>query len=63
MLFKELPLKYLLPFTFISINLMGMYSNIHTLIAENSLATPVWFQSFPTKGMNCPKTSDLKGKK
>jgi hypothetical protein len=42
---------------------MGMYNNIHTLIAENSLATPVWFQSFPTKGMNCPKTSDLKGKK
>lgn len=31
-------------------------------MAEKSLATPVWFQSFPTKGMNCPKTSDLKAK-
>lgn len=37
--------------------------NIHTLIAENSLATPDCDQSLPTKGMNCPKTSDLKGRK
>lgn len=30
-----------------------------TLIAEKRRATPVCDQSTPTKGMNCPKTSDL----
>jgi hypothetical protein len=28
-------------------------------MAEKSLATPDCVQSLPTKGMNCPKTSDL----
>lgn len=32
-------------------------------MAQKSLATPDCVQSLPTKGMNCPKTSDLKGKK
>ena len=31
-------------------------------MAEKSPATPDCAQSFPTKGMNCPKTSDLKKK-
>lgn len=31
-----------------------------TLIAEKSLATPDCVQSLPTKGINWPKTSDLK---
>lgn len=31
----------------------------NTLIAQKSLAIPEWVQSFPTNGMNWPRTSDL----
>lgn len=39
---------------------MSLPDKEHTLIAEKRPATPDCVQSFPTRGMNCPKTSDLK---